>query len=100
MPIFRGNIPTIFGDSFKISVRFTLKELRCEFSSSFDIISGSEERGILFLQIVIVFGIKKKNKKKSKKKLCALEFFHKQEEKRPFNNLTRIKASREGIFFN
>ena len=88
---------------FKISVRFTVKELRCEFLSSFDIISGSEEGGILFLQIVIVFGKKKKKKKKkneSENKLCVLEFFHKQEEKRPFNNLTRIKASRERIFFN
>ena len=34
----------------KMFVKFTLKELRCEFSSSFDIISGSEEGGILFLQ--------------------------------------------------
>ena len=87
---------------FKISARFTVKELRCEFLSSFDIVSGSEEGGILFLQIVIVFRMKKKKKKKneSEKKLCILEFFHKQEEKRPFNNLTRIKASRERIFFN
>ena len=87
---------------FKISARFTVKELRCEFLSSFDIVSGSEEGGILFLQIVIVFGMKKKKKKKneSEKKLCVLEFFQKQEEKRPFNNLTRIKASRERIFFN
>ena len=87
---------------FKISARFTVKELRCEFLSSFDIVSGSEEGGILFLQIVIVFGMKKKKKKKneSEKKLCVLEFFHKQEEKRPFNNLTRTKASRERIFFN
>ena len=87
---------------FKISARFTVKELRCEFLSSFDIVSGSEEGGILFLQIVIVFGMKKKKKKKneSEKKLCVLEFFHKQEEKRPFNNLTRIKASRERIFLN
>ena len=46
----------------KISVRFTLKELRCEFSSSFDIISGSEEGGILFLQIVVMFGMEKKNR--------------------------------------
>ena len=43
----------------KISVRFTLKELRCEFSSSFDIISGSEEGGILFLQKEVVIGMKK-----------------------------------------
>ena len=45
----------------KISVRLTLKELRCEFSSSFDIISGSEEGGILFLQIAVVIGMKKKS---------------------------------------
>ena len=43
----------------KLSVRFTLKELRCEFSSFFDIISGSEERDILFLQIAVMFGINK-----------------------------------------
>ena len=29
---------------------------------------------------------------KSKRKHRVLEFFHKQEEKRPFNNLTRNKA--------
>ena len=56
---------------FRISVRFTLKELRCEFSSSFDIISDSEERGILFLQIVIAFGMKKKKKKNESKKSFA-----------------------------
>ena len=48
----------------KISVRFTLKELRCEFSSSFDIISGSEEEGILFLQIAVMFEMKKKKKER------------------------------------
>ena len=53
---FRRYLPIIL----KISVRFTLKELRCEFSSSFDIISGSEEGGILFLEIAVMFGIKKK----------------------------------------
>ena len=58
----------------KISVRLTLKELRCEFSSSFDIISGSEEGGILFLQIVVMFGMKKK-------RMRVKEIFHKQEEK-------------------
>ena len=46
----------------KISVRWTLKELRCEFSSSFDIISGYEEGGILFLQITAKFGMKRKKK--------------------------------------
>ena len=48
----------------KISVRFTLKELRWEFSSSFGIISGSEEGGILFLQIAVMFGMKKKSRVK------------------------------------
>ena len=45
------------------SVRFTLKELRCDFSSFFDIISGSEEGNILFLPIVVMFGMKKKKKR-------------------------------------
>ena len=81
----------------KISVRFTLKELRCEFSSSFDIISGSEEEGILFLQIAVMFEMKKK-KNESKRKHRAPEFFHKQEGKRPFNNLTRNETSEEGVF--
>ena len=44
----------------KISVRFTLEELRWEFLSSFGMISDSEERGILFLQITVMFGMKKK----------------------------------------
>ena len=60
---------------FKISVRFTLQELRCEFSSSFDIISGFEEEGILFLQIVIVFGMKKKKKKMRVKKTLRTGIF-------------------------
>ena len=66
---------------FKIFVSLTLKELRCELSSSFDIISGSEERGILFLLIAVIFEMKKKNESKTKHRV--LEFFHKQEEKRP-----------------
>ena len=62
---------------FKISARFTVKELRCEFLSSFDIVSGSEEGGILFLQIVIVFGMKKKRKKRMrvKKNFAYWNFF-------------------------
>ena len=58
----------------KISVRFTLKELRYVISSSFDIISGSDEGGIL---------LKKEKKYESKRKHRVPEFFHKQEEKRP-----------------
>ena len=64
----------------KISARFTLKELRCELSSSFDIISNSLERGVLFLQIAVI------------------ELFYKQEVKRPFNNLTEIKLGRRESF--
>ena len=59
----------------KISVRFTLKELSCEFSSFFDIISGSEEGGILFLQIAVMFGMTKKKKNDSKRKHCVPNFF-------------------------
>ena len=33
-------------------------------------------------------------------KIVYRNFFHKQEEKRPFNNLTRNKTSREGVFFS
>ena len=66
----------------KISARFTLKELRCELSSSFDIISNSLERGVLFLQIAVI------------------ELFYKQAVKRPFNNLTRNKTRQERVFFS
>ena len=68
--------------TLKVSVRFTLKELRCELWSSFDIISDSEKGGILLLQIAVIFETKKKNE--SKRKHRVPEFFHKQEEKRPF----------------
>ena len=64
----------------KISARFTLKELRCELSSSFDIISNFLERGVLFLQIAVI------------------ELFYKQEVKRLFNNLTEIKLGRRESF--
>ena len=59
-----------------MSVRFTLKELKCELSSSFYIILDSEEGDILFLQITVMFEMKKKNE--SKRKHLVLEFFHKQ----------------------
>ena len=59
---------TILADNFwqylaiilKISVWFTQKQLRCELSSYFDIILDSEKRDILFLQIAVVFELKKK----------------------------------------
>ena len=93
--IFGDNFPTIFGDNFKaiflkLSVRFTLKELRCKLSSSF--YSDYEEGDILLLQKGVMFEIKKKNK--SKRKHRVPEFFHNQEEKRPFNKLIRNKTSR------
>ena len=60
----------------KITVRFTLKELRWEFSSSFSIISGSEEGGILFLQIAVIFGMKKKEERMTvKENIGYWDFF-------------------------
>ena len=81
--------------TLKISVRFTLKELRCEHLSSFKIISDSEEGGKLFLQTVVMFEMKNKNESKRKRRVP--EFFHKQEEKRPINNLTIKLADRESF---
>ena len=63
------NFLTIFGD-LKIHVRFTLKELKCELSSSFDIISNSKRE---VLQIEVIFEIKKRNE--NKRKHQVLEFF-------------------------
>ena len=65
----------------KISVRFKLKELRCEFSSSFDIISGSEEEGILFLQIAVMFEMKKKKRTRVKENIGHQNFFTSKKEK-------------------
>ena len=66
----------------KISVRFTLKELRCEFSSSFDIISGSEEGGILFLQTAVAFGMKNRKKIMRVKENIAYRNFFTNEKKK------------------
>ena len=44
--------------TLKIFVRFILKELRRELSSSFDTISNFEEEGTLFLQKAVVFEMK------------------------------------------
>ena len=76
----------------EIFVRFTLKELRCELSSSFDILSDSEKGGILFLHTAVMFEMKKKNESKRKHQVPG--FFQKQEEKGPFSNLTRNKTGR------
>ena len=53
-------------------------------------ISDLEEGDMLFLQIMVMFEIKNNA---TKRKHWVLEFFHKQKEKRPFNNLTRNKTS-------
>ena len=88
LTIYGDHFSTIFGGNLKsfikaiilgISVRLTLKELRCDFSSFFYIISDSEEGGILFLQIAVMFEMKKKNESKRKHRIP--EFFHKQEKK-------------------
>ena len=42
----------------------------------------------------------KEKKKKNENKRKHPEFLHKQEEKRPFNNLTINKTSRWGVFFS
>ena len=81
--------------TLQISVRFTVKKLRCELSRSFNIISDCEEGVILFLQMVVMFEMKNKNE--SKKKHRVPEFFHKQEEKRPFNNLIVKLSDRESF---
>ena len=83
------------GATLQISVRFTVKKLRCELSRSFNIISDCEEGVILFLQMVVMFEMKNKNE--SKKKHRVPEFFHKQEEKRPFNNLIVKLSDRESF---
>ena len=67
----------------KIYVRFTLKELGCEFLNSFNIISGSEGGGILFLQIAAVFAMKK-NKNEGKIKYRNV-FINKKKNIQQFN---------------
>ena len=47
------------------------------------------------MQIAVIFEMKKKNE--SKRKHRVPEFFYKQEEKRPFNNLTIKLADRESF---
>ena len=48
----------------KRSGTFTLKKLRCELSSSFEIFSDTEEGGILLLQIALMLETKKENENK------------------------------------
>ena len=50
---------------------------------------------MLFLQIAVMFEMKNENE--SKRKHRVTEIFHKQEEKRPINNLTIKLADRESF---
>ena len=60
---------------------------------NFQVLStDSKEGGILFLAKAVICEVKKKNE--SKRKQRVPEFFHIQEEKIQFNNLTRNKTSR------
>ena len=75
--------------------------IESEFWSSFDIMSGSEEEDILFLQLVCnILLFKLKNKKRRKRKIWVRELFRKWEEKGAFNNLIqKMKlADRESFF--
>ena len=46
--------------TLKVFVRFTLKELRSELSSSFNTISDPEEGSILFLKVAVMFEMRVK----------------------------------------
>ena len=65
MAISGDNFPTIFDDNFKTSV-ISFSYIKFEFWSSFDIMSGSEGKGILFLQLVVLFKMKIKKRLKRK----------------------------------
>ena len=60
--------------------------------------SGSEGKDILFLQLVVLFKLKKKERRKRKK--WVRELFRKREEKGAFKNLIqKMKlADRESFF--
>ena len=79
--------------TLKVFVRFTLKELRSELSSSFNTISDPEEGSILFLKVAVMFEMR------VKENICN-RIFSQEEKKRPLNNLTRNKTSRSGVFFS
>ena len=65
-------------------IRFTLKKIRSELLSSFEIMPDSEEGYILFLQPAVMLKTKIKNERK--RKYWVPEFFRKREEKGAFNN--------------
>ena len=80
--------------TLKISARFTLKEVRCELSSSFGTISGTEKEGILFLEVAVIFKMKKKNESK---KASDARIFSQTRRKRPFKNLAIQIVNRESF---
>ena len=60
--------------------------------------SDSEEKNILFLQLVDLFKMKKK--KRRKRKIWVRELFRKREEKGAFNNLIqKMKPAERESFF-
>ena len=80
--------------TLKISARFTLKEVRCELSSSFGTISGTEKEGILFLEVAVIFKMKNKNESK---KASDARIFSQTRRKRPFKNLAIQIVNRESF---
>ena len=56
------------------------------------------KRYFIFANSGYVWSEKKRMRVKRKNRIP--EFFHKEEEKRPLNNLKRNKTSREGVFFS
>ena len=73
-------------------IRFTLKSFSCELSSfSYDI-SGCEEKNVLFLQLAVMFKMKKEEWEE--KKIMRTGFFFLQARRKgAFNNLTRNETS-------
>ena len=60
--------------------------------------SDSEGKDILFLQLVVLFKMKKK--KRGKRKIWVRELFRKREEKRAFNSLIqKMKLADRKSFF-
>ena len=71
-------------------IRFTLKDLGCELSSSFDIRSDCEEGDAFLLQLAILF--KTKRRMSGKENTGTRNFLKTRRRRR--SNLTRIETSR------
>ena len=95
MAIFGDNFPTIFDDSFKnMSLGSHITNLNFEVLLT----SCLALKGKTFLQLMVLFKMKKKEKRKRNK--WVRELFRKREEKGAFNNLIqKMKlADRESFF--